>query len=255
MDSSSSWDMSSGGSSGGKPSPKRELQGPRPTPLKIRKDSHKIKKLPVAPQLPNQQQQSYQQPGNNQLRPPVIIYTVSPKVIHTDPNDFMKLVQRLTGPSSSSYLPSPSTSLLQAQSSSSVDFDVGAISPAARYASIERTSPQGAAKFRVAEEDSSIIEGLEMGSTVERTMGTNPSILSPIPSSLPPISPGFFSPAIDPNSLSFVHDFSPFYNSGNRNLFDGSSNFLTSPSTNFLSPSITSPNPHNFDLFNQFLDP
>ncbi|KAI3947878.1 hypothetical protein MKX01_034543 [Papaver californicum] len=250
MDSSSSWDMSSAGSSGGKPSPKRELQGPRPTPLKIRKDSHKIKKPPMAPQLQNQQQQSYQQPGNSQQRPPVIIYTVSPKVIHTDPNDFMKLVQRLTGPSSTSYLPSPSTSL--PQSSSSVDFDVGAISPAARYASIERTSPQGAAKFRVAE-DSSIIEGLEMGSTVERTIGSNTSILSPIPSSLPPISPNFFSPTIDPNSLSFVHDFSPFFNS-NKNLFDGSSsNFLTSPSTNFLSPSITSPTPP-FDLFNQFLD-
>ncbi|MCL7050747.1 hypothetical protein MKW94_016984 [Papaver nudicaule] len=248
--SSSSWDMSSGGS-GGKPSPKRELQGPRPTPLKIRKDSHKIKKPPVAPQLQGQQQQQQQQPGNNQQRPPVIIYTVSPKVIHTDPNDFMKLVQRLTGPSSTSYLPSPSTSL--PQSSSSVDFDVGAISPAARYASIERTSPQGAAKFRVVE-DSGIIEGLEMGSTVERTMGSFPSILSPVPSSLPPISPSFFSPPIDPNSLSFVHDFSPFYSS-NKHFFDGSSNFLTSPSTNFLSPSIISPNPP-FDLFNQgFLDP
>ncbi|KAI3921808.1 hypothetical protein MKX01_005497 [Papaver californicum] len=251
--SSSSWDIPSAGSTGGKPSPKRELQGPRPTPLKIRKDSHKIKKPPIAPQLQNQrqqqQQQSYQQPGNSQQRPPVIIYTVSPKVIHTDPNDFMKLVQRLTGPSSTSYLPSPSTSL--PQSSSSVDFDVAAISPAARYASIERTSPQGAGKFRVTE-DSSIIEGLEMGSTIERTMGSNPSILSPIPSSLPPISPNFFSPTIDPNYLSFVHDFSPFFNS-TKNLFDGSSNFLTSPSTNFLSPSMTSPNPP-FDLFNQFLD-
>ncbi|XP_019152647.1 PREDICTED: protein MKS1-like [Ipomoea nil] len=72
-------------------SPRRELQGPRPTPLKVRKDSHKIRKPPAAPQHPKPPPP-----------PPVIIYTVSPKTIHAHPSEFMALVQRLTGPDSSS---------------------------------------------------------------------------------------------------------------------------------------------------------
>ncbi|CAL5009225.1 unnamed protein product [Urochloa decumbens] len=58
----------------------RELQGPRPAPLRVRKDSHKIRKPPV-----------------QQVREPVIIYTVSPKVVHAQPSEFMSVVQRLTG--------------------------------------------------------------------------------------------------------------------------------------------------------------
>ncbi|PKA51692.1 Protein MKS1 [Apostasia shenzhenica] len=65
------------------------LQGPRPASLRVGKDSHKVKK----PELP---------PQPSQRRTPVIIYTVSPKVIHTKPSEFMSLVQRLTGCSSSS---------------------------------------------------------------------------------------------------------------------------------------------------------
>ncbi|CAO2205428.1 unnamed protein product [Urochloa humidicola] len=62
----------------------RELQGPRPAPLRVRrKDSHnKIRKPPPPPQ---------------QVREPVIIYTVSPKVVHAQPSEFMSVVQRLTG--------------------------------------------------------------------------------------------------------------------------------------------------------------
>lgn len=60
---------------------KSRLQGPRPAPLKICNGSHKI---PVT-----------------QRRPPVIIYTRSPEVIHTQPQDFSKLVQRLTGSTTS----------------------------------------------------------------------------------------------------------------------------------------------------------
>ncbi|XP_038893302.1 VQ motif-containing protein 8, chloroplastic [Benincasa hispida] len=54
-----------------------EINGPRPSPLLIHKDSRFIRKP--------------------QLRQPVIIYTHSPKIIHTQPKDFMALVQRLTG--------------------------------------------------------------------------------------------------------------------------------------------------------------
>ncbi|KAJ8450389.1 hypothetical protein Cgig2_004846 [Carnegiea gigantea] len=120
---------------GGRP-PRKELQGPRPAPLKVRKDTFKIKKTPVAP------------PVHHRLPPrqPVIIYTVSPEVIHANPSEFMTVVQRLTGPdptastsSSSSSTTSCSSSSFQFPSFSSVgDHSVG-ISPAARFASIEQT--------------------------------------------------------------------------------------------------------------------
>lgn len=55
-----------------------ELQGPRPAPLTVGKDSSKIKK-------------------SNRRRPPVIIYLESPKVIHVRPEEFMGIVQQLTG--------------------------------------------------------------------------------------------------------------------------------------------------------------
>lgn len=54
--------------------------------LKVSKESHRIRKPPLP--LPPVQ-----------YRPPVIIHTYSPKVIHTQPDDFMSLVQKLTGSS------------------------------------------------------------------------------------------------------------------------------------------------------------
>ncbi|KAF8405856.1 hypothetical protein HHK36_007933 [Tetracentron sinense] len=183
-------------------SPRREIQGPRPTPLDVRKDSYKIKKPPVAPQLP--------QP-NPQIRQPVIIYTVSPKVIHVKPHEFKKLVQSLTGSSSSSSSPCIDNS--------------GAISPPILVDEKSRTS------------DLVMVDEQDVGATVERT-GWFPGILSPVPSSLPLISPNFFSPPHDPSFLSFFHDFSPIFH-GNKNYMD-SSGFMPSPST-FLSAPITSP--------------
>nr|XP_043620332.1 VQ motif-containing protein 8, chloroplastic-like [Erigeron canadensis] len=59
------------------------INGPRPTPLKLKQGSHTIHK------------QQFQK----QIRPPIIIYTHSPEVIHTKPHEFMALVQKLTGAS------------------------------------------------------------------------------------------------------------------------------------------------------------
>ena len=56
--------------------PRRLTINARPSPLKIGKESQTIEK---------------------QRRQPVIIYTHSPKIIHTQARDFMALVQRLTG--------------------------------------------------------------------------------------------------------------------------------------------------------------
>lgn len=76
------------------------MSGNRPSPLKINRDSYLIHKQQpssfsrtAATHGYHQQQQRHQHP--------VIIYTESPKVIHTRPHDFMALVQKLTGLSSS----------------------------------------------------------------------------------------------------------------------------------------------------------
>ncbi|KAL5703628.1 hypothetical protein ACHQM5_022156 [Ranunculus cassubicifolius] len=246
------WGDFSEGAGDGRPSPRKELQiqGPRPTPLKVRKDSHKIKKPPIAPPYHpqhHQQQQSqsqYQYPPpqqqQQQQRQPVIIYTVSPKVIHTDASEFMSLVQRLTGSNSSS---SPTVSASNS----------GAISPAARYATIEKTKmPLEGDKSRFFDSMDTIIGDIEIGPNVERT-GSFPGILSPMPSSLPIVSPNFFSPPSDQNSFNFLHDLSPMFQ-GNKNYFETA--FMPSPNnSSFLSTptAITSPN-LSFDLFNQFLD-
>ncbi|XP_057948787.1 protein MKS1 [Malania oleifera] len=209
---------------GNKPSPaRRELQGPRPAPLRVSKDSYKIKKPPISPGLSHARRRPPHGPSVMAEPPqPMIIYTVSPKVIHTTVSDFMLVVQRLTGSSSSS------TSAVAATE---------AVSPAARLASIEKTSPSEREKERDRVGDlMGQVEGAEMRQI--------PGILSPAPATLPVISPALFSPASDPNTLSFLHDLSPF--------FPGSSSFVPSPS-GFLSAPLVSPFPSP-DLFNPFFD-
>ncbi|KAJ8492181.1 hypothetical protein OPV22_013902 [Ensete ventricosum] len=87
----------------------REINGSRPAPLKIHKDSHLIYKSSSS-STSTITTSSHQQ----QRHHPVIIYTHSPKVIHTQARDFMALVQKLTGLShsadddgSSSFPPAP----------------------------------------------------------------------------------------------------------------------------------------------------
>lgn len=92
--------------------PKREILNPRnhrhalcPPPLKVHKDSHSIKKSsPPPPSLLSSSTSTSSSASSSivsankpQQRHPVIIYTHSPKVIHTHPRDFMALVQKLTG--------------------------------------------------------------------------------------------------------------------------------------------------------------
>ncbi|KAI3730587.1 hypothetical protein L1987_61758 [Smallanthus sonchifolius] len=61
------------------------INGPRPTPLKLKQESHTIQK------------HHHKQQQQQQIRKPIIIYIHSPEIIHTKPHDFMALVQRLTG--------------------------------------------------------------------------------------------------------------------------------------------------------------
>ncbi|XP_010511838.1 PREDICTED: VQ motif-containing protein 8, chloroplastic-like [Camelina sativa] len=64
-----------------------EIKGSRPPSLKLAGGSHTIKKTTLCKSQPR----PHGQEG------PVIIYAHSPKVIHTRAEDFMALVQRLTG--------------------------------------------------------------------------------------------------------------------------------------------------------------
>ncbi|CAN6231969.1 unnamed protein product [Urochloa humidicola] len=155
--------------SGDRSSPRsRQLQGPRPPRLAVSKESHKVRKPPVAPQRHPQQQQvvqhqQHQHQYPQQARQPVIIYDASPKVIHTKPGDFMALVQRLTGPGSSSqqaqFDAASSSSSFSSSSAAGpsseapgaaaqpMEFEprefllspTAALSPAARFAAIERS--------------------------------------------------------------------------------------------------------------------
>lgn len=206
---------------GGRPSPRKELQGPRPTPLKVSKESHKIRKPPVAPQPHHPPQPLLQSSAAVNNRQPVVIYTVSPKVIHTTVNDFMNLVQRLTGPS-----PRPGSTPVAG---------AGDVSPAARLASVERISPSERERDRqqrVANEAEDLMEIIE-GTSFE--MGQIPGILTPEPATLPPVSlPGLFSPAPDP-------------------FLNGNNFFIPSPSFLLSSPLI-SPSPSSYDFFNPFFD-
>ncbi|XP_019174159.1 PREDICTED: protein MKS1-like [Ipomoea nil] len=245
-------------------SPRRELQGPRPAPLRVRKDSHKIRKPPVAP--------SQHPPPQAPPRPPVIIYTVSPKIIHANPSEFMSLVQRLTGPDHSTFAAaaSSSSSSIAAASSSWLsaaafqdNFNVGgggAVSPAARFASVERTrTPQGKKQpIHDVTADIGMVEGMEISSDVERSVFF-PGVLSPSPSSLPPIPPNFFSPpSSDQNPLGFFPDFiSPGLHTNNRNSLE-TNLFMPSPSTinSFISPGrfLISPGTPSLDFFNNIFD-
>ncbi|XP_061355453.1 nuclear speckle RNA-binding protein B-like [Gastrolobium bilobum] len=218
-------------------SPRRELQGPRPTPLSINKDSRKIKKPPLAPPPP-QPSQPHAPP-----RQPIIIYTVSPKIIHTTPGDFMSLVQRLTGSSSSSSSSSSNSHKVSTNDPLISDNNGhGAISPAARYATIEKArTPQGMKQHQSGINNN----GVDVGGGAEPSMFHG--ILSPAPASMSPIPASFFSPPpSDPSMVNFLHNLSPVLHS-NINFMEGG--FIMASPSNFFSAQTP-----KIDLFNNFLD-
>ncbi|XP_028768242.1 VQ motif-containing protein 8, chloroplastic-like [Neltuma alba] len=85
------------------------IKGPRPSPLMIKRTSHSIRKpssssftqMTAAAAMNNPKAHHghlhHHHQQQQQIRKPVIIYTHSPKTIHTKPEDFMALVQKLTG--------------------------------------------------------------------------------------------------------------------------------------------------------------
>lgn len=79
------------------PVKRNKLQGPRPAALEIGKCSNSSKII--------------KKPAIRQKRSPVVIYLVSPKIIHVRPEDFMGLVQRLTGNQQATSSSSPSSNV------------------------------------------------------------------------------------------------------------------------------------------------
>ncbi|KAK4409611.1 VQ motif-containing protein 20 [Sesamum angolense] len=114
------------------------INGPRPSPLRINKDSHAIHKpssssshQPVnenTAHLASGPKQQQQQQSLSAKRQPVIIYTHSPKVIHAQARDFMALVQKLTGLSRSSEDEKTTTTTMKSESSESTKDDGGSLS-------------------------------------------------------------------------------------------------------------------------------
>ncbi|KAF8659342.1 hypothetical protein HU200_058546 [Digitaria exilis] len=90
--------MASSDASSSSPS-KRGLRGPRPLPLKVSASSRGSS--PTA--------SASSKPPSGSSKKPVIVYEHTPKVVHARPQEFMTVVQRLTGKpatsSSSSSLP------------------------------------------------------------------------------------------------------------------------------------------------------
>ncbi|KAG2317633.1 hypothetical protein Bca4012_068539 [Brassica carinata] len=193
----------SGGNSSDQQNQKRQLQiyGPRPSPLSVRKDSHKIKKPPKHPAPPPPQHHRDQAPLYA-AREPVVIYAVSPKVVHTTASDFMNVVQRLTGISSAVFLESGNG---------------GDVSPAARLAATENASPRGGKEPAAAAAKDETVEIATAMEEAAEFSGYAPGILSPSPAMLPTASTGIFSqiggmfsPGIPPGLFSPAGLMSPF---------------------------------------------
>ncbi|KAK2453313.1 protein MKS1 [Trifolium repens] len=186
-----------------------QLQGPRPTPLRINKNSHKIKKPPLGPQA--------------QIRQPVIIYTVSPKIIHTTPSEFMSLVQRLTGSSNSS--------------SSTVSMSNDSLNDTNTSCEMTKLTDAPCATIEKVREHNQEIKKQDQYD--ENSGNESPSLFHRIFSQSS-------SPLLDPSMVRFINDLSQPDLSSNRNL---ENSFFMQNLSNFIS---ISPHTPSIDLFNNF---
>ena len=236
----------------------RELPGPRPAPLGVSKESHKIRKSPSR-------------------RARVTFY-------QTSCSDFMSMVQSLSGYSgdgdlvpvarlASTVKSNPSkidrdranstnttTAMLKEESvgvvveilrqasthpgspepSTLPPIPDGFFLPAARLASIVKASPSKGDTDR-ADSTNTTTAMLEEVVEILSQASTHPGILSPSPSTLLPIPDGFFSLVKEPQSFLLKHELSPLWHNP----------FMACTSGLFSAPLI-SPSPSCMDLFNLF---
>ncbi|GLJ14155.1 hypothetical protein SUGI_0227160 [Cryptomeria japonica] len=224
---------------------RKELQGPRPAPLKVSRESHQVRKPPLP----------------IQYRPPVIIYAHSPKIIHTQAGEFMTLVQRLTGRSASNPdlnshpppLPPPDLNIqpppmAAAEASASQVFEASYNPQADNF----RVSSSNPPPFSVP-----VKESEKFTRNISPTSPNIPGgLFSPLSPNFFIPSPRFLSPSLFQGSPLFTpqiqSDFSDHFFSP-RHVFQKQSELLFTPSS--IRPSMNmnafwSPSPTGYDLFN-----
>lgn len=231
---------------------KRDLQGPRPAPLKIWKDSHKIRKPPLAvPAMP--------------YRPPVIIYTRSPEVIHTEAQEFMTLVQRLTGRSNAhgdSSMPFSSSSSFQSQNFHALPYSHTSVpgNPNFVQIGVSPSPPRGVPDFVVKDDNpiARLSNPAELSGNNRSQYSSVQSLLSPTNQfgSMSPLSPNFFLPSPPLLSPNIFHEFplctpqGDYCYSPYRNLMRMQSEPIFTPNEINAVSSLPSPLPTDCDLFN-----
>lgn len=203
-----------------------------PPPLKINKDSHFIRKSSSSSSSPSSSSSSTSSLVNGVVgagcakppqRHPVIIYTHSPKIIHTHPRDFMALVQKLTGLSRS-------------------DDEAGANSPNATKSGEENKIISS--KVVVTSDDN---ESSSVVTTDENCCGSGvvegqvnscfaPPMFEPPPPPPPPqVASSYLTniPVYRPNSTDFLcSNHQPFFNYNDSSLLFGAPNIHSLSSAN-----------------------
>ncbi|XP_039165604.1 uncharacterized protein LOC108956903 [Eucalyptus grandis] len=186
--------------------PKKELplQGPRPSPLRVAKQSHAVQKPPRPHQLPHPAASSSWAPRPTQL--PAGAAAVGGGGGPAEAHDHLRhLAEGHPRRGAELHVHRPA-----AHGSSSTSS--GYVSPAARVAAIERTSPTGREKgFAAAAAEMggpSAVAGDDelMCMLGDVQLAQSQGILTP--AAPPAISAGFFSPATEPHML---QDLSPFW--------------------------------------------
>jgi hypothetical protein len=243
--------------------PKRDLQGTRPSPLKICRDSHNIRKPQVPPPLPAMQN-----------RQPVIIYTHSPKVIHTEAREFMTLVQRLTGRVNGDADSLPDSRMPSSFSSASSSKQSHTTHALPRSHTAEpgnpnccrldsSPSPGGAGLNFLFEEEKFIDSGSnpsEFSGNIGSEQSSVQSLLSPTiqSGSSFPLSPNFFLPSsglLSPNIFQDFPMYTPqpdYFYSPRHLLCMQSEPHVTPPGRSAMNgvSSLPSPSPTGCDFFN-----
>eukprot|EP01018_Ginkgo_biloba_P026953 Gb_01280 [translate_table: standard] len=202
----------------------RKIQRRRPAPLQICRDSHKIGK----PALPIRSIGS---------RQPVIIYTKSPKVIHTEAQHFMALVQRLTGSDSHERGKNPTTEH-EAISSRDSPVLISSFENMMKSCSIDASVASSSSSVAVVDFAASCSQ---YGSTSLPPL--SPNFLLPSPRLLSPSIFGQDLPLFTPNSEYFFYSPRHF-----DRLFEPIFTPLQRPPLNAFCSQL-SPSPTSLDLF------
>ncbi|KAL0926451.1 hypothetical protein M5K25_002685 [Dendrobium thyrsiflorum] len=150
----------------------KSLQGPRPHPLKVSKDSWKAGRPPVLIAGGSGSRDS----SGGSRQSPMIVYLHSPKVIHAKPQEFMSVVQKLTGKDANEFQTTP-----ESGGASGLDLE-----------------KEMEGKKESVEEDPLLL-----------TLGQSPSASTWISSSSSMISPGSFLPS--PNLNSCLQEFGSLF--------------------------------------------